>query len=59
MVDWFVLVVCCIFIFMILVFVFFKSVVDICFFIRVIDFVKGGGEDMVDVLNRIFWNIIE
>lgn len=41
------------------VFALFKSVADTRFFTRAIDPVKGGGEDMVDVPNRILRNTTE
>lgn len=57
--DRLVLAVRCIFISTIPVFALFKSVADTRFFTRAIDPVKGGGEDMVDVPNRILRNTTE
>lgn len=57
--DRLVLAVRCIFISTIPVLALFKSIADARFFTRAIDPVKGGGEDIVDVPNRILRNTTE
>lgn len=57
--DRLVLAVRCIFISSIPVLALFKSIADARFFTRAIDPVKGGGEDIVDVPNRILRNTTE
>lgn len=57
--DRFVFIICCFFVFLFFIIMGVYVVGNVWGSLNVIDLVYGGVENFVDVLNRIFWNIME